>query len=43
VELTVAMLHRIRDEIRFPDAAALVAQMRQDVSFAEGLLAAEDG
>ncbi len=43
VELTVALLHRIRDEIRFPDAAALVAQMRQDVAFAEGLLAAEDG
>jgi len=42
-ELTVALLHRIRDEIRFPDAAALVAQMRQDVAFAERLLAAEDG
>lgn len=41
VELTVALLHRIRDEIRFPDAAALIAQMRQDVAFAEGLLAAE--
>lgn len=43
VELTVALLHRIRDEIRFPDAAALVAQMRQDVAFAERLLAAEGG
>lgn len=43
VELTVALLHRIRDEIRFPDAAALVAQMRQDVAFAERLLGAEEG
>lgn len=42
VEVTVALLHRIRDEIRFPDAAALVAQMRQDVTFAERLLAAEE-
>lgn len=34
-ELTVAFLEMLRDEIAFPDAAALIRQMRQDVARAE--------
>lgn len=40
-EVTVEFLHFIRDEIRFPDAKALVSQMRQDLGTARELLRSE--
>lgn len=40
-EVTVEFLHFIRNEIRFPDAAALVNQMRQDLEKARELLRSE--
>jgi riboflavin kinase/FMN adenylyltransferase len=38
--LRLSVLHRIRDERRFPDAEALVTQMRLDEAEARRLLAA---
>ena len=38
--LDVAFLARLRDEIRFPDAAALMAQVRDDIARARLLLTA---
>jgi riboflavin kinase/FMN adenylyltransferase len=36
--LDVAFLARLRDEIRFPDAAALMVQVRDDIARARRLL-----
>lgn len=41
-EINVAFVQRLRDEIRFPDAASLVARITQDVALARQVLSSTD-